>query len=201
MTAFPGSEFPNPCPVCGNSDDHADFRAGNPGFGATFCPHPAERGHGTGCCCGGMSRETAKRRMDELLSAPSPLEQRVAALEEAVERLSHPLMITEFPGELDEAELKRFRADLEAVKYQPLRVLPSSLTVLDPENVRQLLRECVTVVKPGETLVVQVPMETTPWQVRELQDALNAITEDRELGFTVLIVPGCTLGVAEDDGS
>ena len=45
--------FPNPCPVCGATDDHAEwargfFAAG--GFG-DLCPHPAERGHGTGCCC------------------------------------------------------------------------------------------------------------------------------------------------------
>ncbi len=67
MSAAPGCEFPNPCPVCGNSDDHADFGAASSGFSATFCPHPAQRGHGTGCCCAGVSRETRKRRQKEAL--------------------------------------------------------------------------------------------------------------------------------------
>jgi hypothetical protein len=36
---------------------------------------------------------------------------------------------------------------------------------LTPDQVRQLLRECVTVVKPGETLIVRVPVTWSPEQV------------------------------------
>src|ERR1039457_5431250 len=47
--------FPNPCPVCGTTDEHAAWAQGGATLGspATFCPHPAESGHGTGCCCAG----------------------------------------------------------------------------------------------------------------------------------------------------
>ena len=94
MSAAPGCEFPNPCPVCGADDDHAEHMgpALRAGFGATICPHPSERGHGTGCTCAGVSRETAKRRMAEMLAAPSPLEQRVAALEATVAMLMRKLL-------------------------------------------------------------------------------------------------------------
>ena len=68
---------------------------------------------------------------------------------------------------------------------------------LSPDEVRQLLRECVTVVKPGETLVMQVPMDTRPSVVNELQRVVSEITEDRGMGSTVLIVPGSGLAVAE----
>lgn len=47
--------FPNPCPVCGANDEHAAWLATIKGSPATLCPHPAERGHGTGCCCAGRS--------------------------------------------------------------------------------------------------------------------------------------------------
>jgi len=56
------SPFLNPCEVCGAADEHAEameatFRAvaGNLPV-ATVCPHPGEPGHGTGCCCAGLSR-------------------------------------------------------------------------------------------------------------------------------------------------
>lgn len=57
--------FPNPCPVCLSHDDHADWRqaaTASPGwmFSATHCPHPGEPGHGTGCCCAGISAETIR---------------------------------------------------------------------------------------------------------------------------------------------
>lgn len=50
--------FPAPCPVCGAGDEHAAWRAAHPvdGISATHCPHPAARGHGTGCMCSGFPR-------------------------------------------------------------------------------------------------------------------------------------------------
>lgn len=68
---------------------------------------------------------------------------------------------------------------------------------LSPDEIRALLRECVTVVRPGETLIVRAGREWTPVQVREVQDMLDWATEDRHLPFKALIVPGDGLGVAE----
>jgi hypothetical protein len=52
VAVFP-NPFPNPCPVCGVTDDHSAwvkrfYEAGGIG---DLCPHPAQPGHGTGCCC------------------------------------------------------------------------------------------------------------------------------------------------------
>lgn len=54
------SLFPNPCTVCGADDEHEAWRQqafATPGmqYSATICPHPAEPGHGSGCCCMGRS--------------------------------------------------------------------------------------------------------------------------------------------------
>jgi hypothetical protein len=75
------ARFPDPCPVCGSEDEHASWRAGVTGSPATFCPHPAEPGHGTGCCCAGLAIPPWIVR-----PVPPTLEQRVAALEKAAER-------------------------------------------------------------------------------------------------------------------
>ena len=40
---------------------------------------------------------------------------------------------------------------------------------LTEDEVRRLLRECVTVVKPGEILVLQPGADVTPNQLREIQ--------------------------------
>lgn len=123
------------------------------------------------------------------------LEQRVAELEAVVERLTHPVVCETFP-ELSEADLAHFKAEFEASADEPLR-LYAPPRIFDPEMVRVWLRECVTVVKPGETLVVQVPMDTRPIHVAELHQLLNAIAEDRDYGFGILVVPGDGMGVAE----
>jgi len=68
-----------------------------------------------------------------------------------------------------------------------------------PDELRDFLRENVTIVKPGETLVIQVGEGWTPSQVRELTDFLNWQDETGEswLPFRVLVVPGTGLGIAE----
>jgi len=68
---------------------------------------------------------------------------------------------------------------------------------LSPAEIRSLLRECVTIVKPGETLILRCGRYWTPNQVREIQDMLDHAAEWRELGFTALVVPADELGVAE----
>ena len=67
-----------------------------------------------------------------------------------------------------------------------------------PEQVRDWLRENVTVVKPGETLVIQAP-DLTPNQMREFSDWLNWRSDDGTpiLPFRTVVVPGTGLGVAE----
>ena len=70
--------------------------------------------------------------------------------------------------------------------------MPDPLT---EDEVRQLLRECVTVVKPGEALVVRMA-GLTPDQHREWQDAVRAWREHGDLPFPVFIFIGDELGTA-----
>ena len=72
---------------------------------------------------------------------------------------------------------------------------------LTKDEVRQLLRECVTVVKPGETLVIRGDRNWTPNQLREVQDMLDRATKYYDLRFHALVVPGEELGVAEASGA
>jgi predicted SAM-dependent methyltransferase len=64
---------------------------------------------------------------------------------------------------------------------------------LSPDEARALLRECVTVVRPGETLVIRVPPSWTAYQVQEYQEYADAAG----LPFRVLVVMGDELAVAE----
>lgn len=129
---------------------------------------------------------------------PSGLEERVAALEEMA---AHPLQIVSAPphnfSDAQVAELRQQLGDTMSGPYQH-RVIPSP-PPLTPDEVRQLLRECVTVVKPGETLVVRVPWGTTPAQVRELQAGLVKLTIWMDVPFKVLVLPGDELGIAEPE--
>ena len=122
------------------------------------------------------------------------LEDRVAALEMAAD-------LSAFPSSwqsLTEAEKAGFIAAIaESRQRVRLRVLNAPLT---PDEVRQLLRECVTVVKPGEHLILRVPWSITPSQVRELQEVVNEMAGYLELPFRMLVLPGDELGVAEPGG-
>lgn len=124
------------------------------------------------------------------------LEQRVAALEEMI---ANPLRVVfppvpEFTPE-QEAELREaLAAAMKAGPHQHrVNLQPPPLA---EDEVRQLLRECVTVVKPGETLVIQ-GRNWTPNQVREIQDWMDAEHESGRIDFPVLAVIGDELGVAE----
>ena len=61
---------------------------------------------------------------------------------------------------------------------------------LTKDEVRPLLRECVTVVKSGEVLVIRGLENWTVQQMREVQDVLNAMHADGTVPFRSLIVPG-----------
>ncbi len=127
------------------------------------------------------------------------LEERVAALEEMVAR---PLISVE-AGRWSDDDIAKFREEFEKTAGRPwerheMRIL-SSPPPLTPDQVRCLLRECVTVVKPGETLVVRVGFDITPAQVRELQEAADGMCEYRGFPFKVLVFPGEELGIAEPE--
>jgi hypothetical protein len=127
----------------------------------------------------------------------SSLEQRVAALEAA---LLHPPVIAEFPAMSaeDAARFKEeFGAALRDSGHQPLRILPSP-PLLTPGLARALLRECVTVVKPGETLVMR-GRNWTPNQVREIQEWMDREHESGRLSFKVLAVFGDELAVVQPE--
>ena len=111
------------------------------------------------------------------------LEDRVAALEMTAD-------IASFPSswqELTEAEKAGFIAAIaESRQRVSHRILNAPLT---PDEVRQLLRECVSVVKPGGTLVVRVRTDTPPHVVRELQEVADCAQQEG-MPFPVLIVVG-----------
>ena len=127
------------------------------------------------------------------------LEDRVAALEAA---MAHPLMTVSAPpmSAEDEARFEREHdAALMNFGHQPLRILPSA-PPLTPDQVRQLLRECVTVVKPGETLIVRVPVTWAMDQVSNYQKNFSDWARWLDLPFKVIVVIGEELGVAEPGG-
>jgi hypothetical protein len=126
---------------------------------------------------------------------PSP-EDRVAALE--ARALPGPLLR---PFDLppltreQEAQLRQDFAETTPDSFTH-RVIPQP-PPLPPGEIRQLLRECVTIVKPGEHLILRVPWNTTPNQVHELQNYVNKAAEYLELPFKILILPGDELGTTE----
>jgi hypothetical protein len=63
-----------------------------------------------------------------------------------------------------------------------------------------LARECVTLVSPGETLVVMVPPTFAPRQIRELNDALQCWCHDHRPDpdkppISIMAVPGLAMAV------
>ena len=67
---------------------------------------------------------------------------------------------------------------------------------LTEDEVRHLLSECVTVIRPGETLLLRCGRDWTPGQAREVQEWMDRAIEWRDLGFKALVVPADELGVA-----
>lgn len=127
------------------------------------------------------------------------VEERLAALETALG------MRASMTGE----QVERFKATFDrcmgdgAFERRQVRLLPPGPVItLTPEHVAQLLSECVTAVKPGETLVVRVPDWWTPNQVDEYQRCwLHPLAAD--CGIKAMAVCGEELGVVqpEDDAA
>jgi len=143
-----------------------------------------------------------RREMMAAVTDETPtLEQRVAALEEMI---ANPLRVVfppvpEFTPE-QEAELREaLAAAMKAGPHQHrVNLQPPPLA---EDEVRQLLRECMAVVKPGEHLILRVPWSTTPSQVRELQEVVSEMAEYLELPFRMLVLPGDELGVVQAEAS
>jgi hypothetical protein len=74
---------------------------------------------------------------------------------------------------------------------------PGAETALPPETARALLAECVTVVRPGETLVIRVPPGWSFEQADAYQDLADSCTAAGRIPFRVLIAAGDGLAVAE----
>ena len=65
-----------------------------------------------------------------------------------------------------------------------------------PDELRDFLTEHVTVVKPGETLIIRTT-DLTPVQMREWQDYFEREADGGYIPFRVLVVHGDELGIAE----
>ncbi len=133
-------------------------------------------------------------------AAEKALEERVAALEAELERVRYPWRIAELPAISDE-EAARFKKEFEAAakdfRHHEMRVVPSLLTVFDPGQVRAWLRECVTVVKPGEALFIRLLPGWAPEQVSVYQRRLNEILKSFDVPVRAFVIVGEELGVAE----
>lgn len=71
-------------------------------------------------------------------------------------------------------------------------------TAPTPDEVRALLRECVTIVRPGEILVIRVPYDT-PWdKAASYQRVLDAARE--AWGFRAVVVTAEEFGVVPEAG-
>lgn len=126
------------------------------------------------------------------------LEERVAALEELA---ANPLMAVDVAPFAKEQEAD-FREALDALgragepfQYQILPPRP----LLTPEAARELLRECVTVVRPGEVLAVRIPDTWSASDAERVQQQLSGIIAHRKLGISVLLLPGEEFAVAQPD--
>ena len=127
MTCPDGARFPNPCPVCGDKAEHASWRGTVTGSPATLCPHPAERGHGTGCCCAGLSSPLALLAGSPSSPFAAPgLEERVAALEAIIAKLAQSE-----PGFMSEARMDESR-DNGTTAWVRITHLPTGVTVEAP---------------------------------------------------------------------
>ena len=110
-----------------------------------------------------------------------------------------PLPAVSFPEQWTPEQIEAFKAEFERSwaerKYEPLKVLPPR-PLLTPETARELLRECVTVVRPGEVLVIRTSDGWTAEQVGEVQQYANWWLGYRGLDVSILFLPGEEFAVA-----
>jgi hypothetical protein len=123
---------------------------------------------------------------------PAPtVEERLAAIEAV---LFDPPAV-----EWTDEALAGFREELDRLKADGghrTRILPPR-PLLTPETARELAREYVTILKPGEVLAVRVPDTWTDRQAHETSVRIDEIIALRDLGITVLLLPGEEFAVAQ----
>lgn len=93
---------------------------------------------------------------------------------------------------LSEAE----RLGAERIKVQDQQDRQSD-NWLSKDEVRELLRECVVAVRPGEILVIGVSTFFSPRQLRELQESAQATLENWGSGIKVMVLPAAALAIIE----
>ena len=125
------------------------------------------------------------------------LEGRVAALEAFAGKLANRVTAPEWNDE----QIARFQEEFEAAaadfRHQPHRVLPSP-PPLTKDEIRQLLREAVTVIKPGEVLFFTCgDPNYTPNQIREIQDWISGWLEFYAPEVKALVLPHGSMAAAE----
>lgn len=131
------------------------------------------------------------------LKEPRSLAERVAAIED---QLAHPLMtvangIPEFTPE-QEAELRE-AFDVLGRDGRPFaHTVIARRPLLTPETARELAREYVTILKPGEVLAIRVPGTWTDRQAHETSVRIDEVIALLDLGITVLLLPGEEFAVA-----
>lgn len=76
----------------------------------------------------------------------------------------------------------------------------AEVPALTPDIIRALMRGHLTVVKPGETLVMRPDPNITPNQLRELQRWLDDWHSEGDLPFRVIVLPGDVAPVAGESG-
>jgi hypothetical protein len=117
------------------------------------------------------------------------LEARVAALE-GLARAPLPMQFSE-----EQAGELRQQREAACAGPQEYKILPQP-PPLTPDELRQVLRECVTVVRPGEVLVIRAPEDFTPDQLREYQEYVAWWLEYNAPEVRCLVTIGEELGVA-----
>jgi hypothetical protein len=126
------------------------------------------------------------------------LTERVAALEEMAAYPLRSVTGLEFTDEQAREFEERVRA--LGLSQHDIKILPSGPRLLTQDEVRQLLRECVTVVKPGELLVIRIP-DLTPEQLYEYNEVVKRWLGDHAPGVRCLVTIGEELGVAKAPGA
>lgn len=118
------------------------------------------------------------------------LEERVAALE----ALALPAVSA--PGTWTDEQVKEFEAAWAEAAGQPPRWMPPR-PALTQDEVRQLLSECVTVVRPGEILVLRAPEDWNPDQALQLQEYMGYWLAENAPDIKVMVIPPMEIAVMQ----
>lgn len=110
------------------------------------------------------------------------------------------MLVAPPPGWTPE-QVEKFKAEWErafaAGKFDaPPKLIPPC-PLLTPETARELLRECVTIVKPGEVLAVRLPLDMS--HIDMIRAREYALQVEEESGIKVAFIPGEEFGVGRPD--